>query len=89
MSVVLKKVKLVNENGLHARPATKVVETANKFSSNIVIIKDGMEVNSKSVIELLTLAACVGTQLTIKATGEDAEEAVNALYALIKSGFSE
>ena len=84
-----KKVKLVNENGLHARPATRFVETASKFASDITIAKDGQEANGKSVIEILTLGASVGTLLTITAVGKDAEEAVKALCNLIKNRFLE
>lgn len=84
-----KKVKLVNENGLHARPATRFVETATKFASDITVTKDGQEVNGKSVIEILTLGASAGTFLTITAVGKDAQEAVKALCNLIKKRFLE
>lgn len=84
-----RKVKLVNENGLHARPATKFVETANKFTSDVTITKDGQEVNGKSVIEILTLGASAGTFLTITAVGEDARQAVKALCTLIRNRFME
>lgn len=84
-----KRVKLVNENGLHARPATRFVETASKFASDITITKDGQVVNGKSVIEILTLGASAGTFLTITAVGNDAREAVKALCALIRNEFLE
>ncbi len=78
---------LSHENGLHARPATKLVETAGKFASEIFIAKDGIVVDGKSVIEILTLAAEQGAHLTITAKGEDAEKALKALVELIRSGF--
>ena len=83
------KVTLSSENGLHARPATKFVETALKFSSDISIAKDGVVVNGKSIIEILTLAAEQGTQLIITASGSDAEEAIETLIKLVKKGFKD
>ncbi len=83
------EITLPTENGLHARPATKFVETANKFESEITISKDGMLVNGKSVIEILTLAAEKGSRLVISASGEDAEQAVKVLVKLVESGFKE
>ena len=80
-------VVLTHENGLHARPATKLVEAAGKFVSDISIAKDGYVVNGKSVIEILTLAAEQGAHLTITAKGKDAAEAVKALAQLIEGGF--
>lgn len=82
------RVILPTENGLHARPATKFVETACKFASEIAIDKDGTVVNGKSVIEILTLAAERGARLLITAEGEDASEAIEALEKLVKSGFA-
>jgi phosphotransferase system HPr (HPr) family protein len=88
-AVFSKKVKLVNENGLHARPATRFVEAASRFTSDITITKDGQEVNGKSVIEILTLGASAGTLLTITAIGNDAEKAVKTLCNLVKNRFLE
>jgi phosphotransferase system HPr (HPr) family protein len=83
------KVVLPAENGLHARPATKFVETALKFSSEISITKDGIVANGKSVIEILTLAAEQGAHLLIRATGADAEEAAKTLAELVENGFKD
>lgn len=84
-----RKVVITNSSGLHARPATQIAELANKFNSEIYIHKDELKVNAKSVMEVLLLAATAGTELLIKAVGDDAEEAVKAIAELIESGFSE
>jgi phosphocarrier protein HPr len=81
------EVVLPTENGLHARPATKFVETASKFSCDVTLSKDGMVANGKSVIEILTLAAEQGSHLVICADGDDADEAVQSLSRLVQSGF--
>lgn len=83
------EVILPTENGLHARPATKFVETASRYASEITIAKDSMVVDGKSVIEILTLAAEHGTHLVIAAEGDDAQEAVEALARLVESGFKD
>lgn len=82
-------VELVNKYGLHARPAMQFSETARKFNSDIFLGKDGVEVNAKSIIEVMTIAAGRGTKLTIRAEGEDASEAVEALRQLVSSKFGE
>ena len=83
-------VKISNRLGLHARPATMFAETAARFESDIRIQRDNSEtIDGKSVMQMLMLAATNGTQLTIEATGPDAEQAVQALCDLIKSGFDE
>ncbi|HHT9124298.1 MAG TPA: phosphoenolpyruvate--protein phosphotransferase [Candidatus Brocadiia bacterium] len=84
-----RKVKIVNVNGLHARPATRFVEIANKFDSEIKIFAKGKEADGKSVIDLLTLAAEKGTELIITAHGDDAPEALDALRGLISDKFEE
>ena len=78
-----------NKLGLHARPAAVMVQTAAKFKSKVKIIKDGQEVDGKSIMGLMTLAACAGTALKITADGEDESAALNALAALIENGFGE
>jgi phosphotransferase system HPr (HPr) family protein len=83
------KVVLASENGLHARPATKFVETASRFTSDITISKDGVVVNGKSVIEILTLAAEKGAKLVIAADGPDAKDAIVVLKRLVASGFAD
>lgn len=73
------------EEGLHARPAAQFVKKAKEFASEIVVVKDGTEANAKSSLRLMTLGAKKGDKVTIRAEGDDAEEAVDALVALISS----
>ncbi len=82
-------VVLPNGNGLHMRPATALINKANEFRSEISISKGDHAVNGKSIMELLTLAAPKGTSLRIRAEGEDARSAVDAIVELIEDGFGE
>ncbi len=85
-----RRIKIVNSNGLHARPATLFVEMANKFSSEIFVGAENKEkVNGKSIIDLLTLGAKRGTEILITAEGKDEEEALDKLEGLIRDGFNE
>ena len=88
---VERTVKIQNKLGLHARPAAVLVKLANKFDSNIFIIKDGVEANAKSIMGVLMLAAECGSEVVIRAEGNDAKEAVKELAALVeyKFGFDE
>src|SRR3972149_4188851 len=87
--VLERKVKISNSNGMHARPATKFAEIANKYSSEIHVRTKNKEVEGKSVIDLLTLGAENGTEKVIYAKGIDAVEALDALEGLVKSKFEE
>jgi len=78
-----------NRLGLHARAAALMVKTANHFCSNIIIEKDGVEVNGKSIMGILMLAASKGTKVTLKAEGKDEEEALQTLGRLIENKFGE
>lgn len=83
---------IVNLLGLHARPAMQFVDLANQFRSQIIVRKDGpdpVEVDGKSVMQMITLEAIKGTPLRIQAEGDDAEKAVVELAALVESGFGE
>ena len=82
-------VEIVNRAGMHARPAAELVKLAGRFSSDIRIEKDGLEVNGKSIMGVLMLAAEKGSQIRLSATGTDAKDAVEALSNLIGSGFEE
>jgi phosphocarrier protein HPr len=82
-------VTIVNKNGLHARPAAEIVKAAAKFSSDIVILRDDLEVNGKSIMGVLMLAAECGSAITLRATGPDEAAAVDALAALISTKFGE
>ena len=84
-----KAVVIQNELGLHARAGTKFVQTASKFPCEITVVKGGNEVNGKSILSLLTLVAPKGTTITIRAHGEHAGDAVDALGTLIDDKFHE
>ncbi len=78
---------MVNRLGLHARPAAEFVKVAGKFAAEIHVSKDNMEVNGKSILGVMTLAAECGSTLVLRAIGEDAEEAVEALAAVVGKDF--
>jgi phosphocarrier protein HPr len=78
-----------NERGLHARAATKLVQLAAKYPCDVVLDKDGHEVNGKSIMGVLMLVASKGTTLTIRAKGEKAAEAVAEIVKLVNDKFGE
>jgi len=80
---------IVNSLGLHARPAAIVVQTANRFRSDIQFEKDGLQINAKSIMGVLTLAAGKGSMVVVVCEGEDAAEALEALAKVFESGFGE
>ncbi len=84
-----RRVTILNTLGLHVRPSAEFARAAARFKSRVTVLKDGQAADAKSSIDLLTLAAVAGTELTLRAEGEDAQEAVNALAALIESRFGE
>jgi phosphocarrier protein len=84
-----RSVKIVNKNGLHARPAAEIVKTASKFTSDIIIVRDELEVNGKSIMGVMMLAAECGAEVTLRATGPDESAAVEAIATLITSKFGE
>ena len=81
--LIEKKLTIQNEQGLHARPAAIFVQIANKYESDIIVRKGRQEVNGKSIMGLLTLAAEKGAKLNIKANGPDAKEAIEELERVI------
>ena len=87
--LVEKKVMIQNELGLHARAATKLVQLASKFPCEITLVKDGHEVNGKSIMGVLMLVASKGTTITIRARGDRAGEAIAALAQLVADKFGE
>jgi len=87
--VVEKTMLIQNELGLHARAATKLVQLASKFPCELTVSKDGHEVNGKSIMGVLMLVASKGTTVTVRAKGERAAEAVDAIKALIDDKFGE
>jgi phosphocarrier protein HPr len=82
-------IQIINKLGLHARAAAKVVHAASEFDSMIFLGIEGEEVNAKSILGLLTLAATQGTPLTLRAEGPDEEEAVEVIATLFADRFGE
>lgn len=78
-----KDIVIKSKQGLHARPAALFVQIANKFDSDIFVIKDGEEVNGKSIMGILMLAAEKGAKVRLKAIGSDAEEAIAELEKIL------
>ena len=87
--MVSKTIVVENQVGLHARPATFFIQKSNEFKSSIWIEKEGRKVNAKSLLGVLSLGITKGTQIEIIADGDDEEEAVAALEALIESNFND
>lgn len=85
----VKDVTVANAYGLHARPAAEFVKLANSFKSEILVSRDGLEVNGKSIMGVMMLAAEKGVSLQIRAIGVDAQEAIEGLCALVARGFGE
>jgi phosphocarrier protein HPr len=84
-----REVKIINQLGIHARPAAEIVKTAGKFKSNIIIVRDDLEVNAKSIMGVMMLAAENGATIVLRAIGDDAEAALDALTAVIANKFGE
>jgi phosphocarrier protein len=80
---------IVNPLGLHARPAAQIVRLATTFGSDIWLEKDGMKVNGKSIMGVMMLAAECGSTIKVQASGDDAEQAIDAICGLVAEGFNE
>ncbi|EEF80903.1 phosphocarrier, HPr family [Methylophaga thiooxydans DMS010] len=80
---------IINKLGLHARAAAKFVTTASNFDADIKVSRDGRIVNGKSIMGVMMLAAAKGTQITVNAEGNDAQDALSALEGLINDYFGE
>jgi len=89
MSRLERTFEIVNTLGLHARAAAQLVQAANRFHSDITVEKDGLQVNGKSIMGVLTLAAAKGSQVLVACEGEDAPAAMEALARVIQAGFGE
>jgi len=87
--MVNKKIVIKNKLGLHARAAVKFMNLANRFASSVCIEKDGNEIDGKSILGILTLAATQGSKITLKISGPDEDRALDALEALIENKFNE
>ena len=89
MAVVERDARIVNPLGMHVRPGAEFVKVANKFKSAVEVHKDGVIVNGKSILGMMTLAAECGSTIRIKTDGADAEQAMAALLDLVAAGFHE
>ena len=87
--MIVKEVIIKNKAGLHTRPAASVVKLASRFKSDFYIEMQGVEINAKSIIGVMSLAAPKGTRLTLKLDGEDADEAARQLVEFFEQGFGE
>lgn len=87
--MIEREVIIKNRAGLHTRPAATLVKLAAKFKSDFFISKDGLEINGKSIIGVMTLAAEQGATMLLRFSGEDEEEAVKAIVNLFEQGFGE
>ena len=89
MPVIERTATIVNPLGMHARPAAEFVKVASRFRANVEVKKDDLVVNGKSIMGVMMLAAERGAPLVIKTDGDDADEAMQALLALVADGFNE
>ena len=89
MAMVTRDLPILNQRGLHARASAKFVKCAEGFDASITVSKDGEKVPATSIMGLMMLAASIGTSITIEASGPQAQEAVEALAALVASKFDE
>jgi phosphocarrier protein len=87
--MIERTVRIVNKNGLHARPAAEIVKLASRYQSEITLVREDLEVNGKSIMGVMMLAAEFGSSLVLRAAGPDAEQAVSALSDLIARKFGE
>lgn len=78
-----------NKLGLHARAAAQFVKTANRFTSDVTVLRETTQANGKSILGVLTLAAAFGTTITVRCEGSDAEDAISELSTLVESKFQE
>jgi phosphocarrier protein len=84
-----RNVQIVNKHGLHARPAAEMVKAASRFKSDITISRDDLEVNGKSIMGVMMLAAEYGATITLRASGPDADDALDSLATLVATRFGE
>ncbi len=87
--MVEEELTIKNKLGLHARAASMLVELVSRYSSDVWIVKDGREVDAKSIMGIMTLAAAQGTRIKVRASGEDESRAVEGVRELIERKFDE
>ena len=80
---------VLNRAGIHTRPASQIARTASSFTSDVLLIKDTMEINAKSIMGVITLGATWKTELTCSCSGPDEKEALSAMKALFEARFEE
>lgn len=88
-AVLSRTITITNRLGLHARAAAKFVTLAERFGASVEVVKDGQAVSARSIMGLMMLGAGRGSQIELRAEGWDAKEALDALTALVESGFNE
>ena len=82
--MIREKIVILNENGLHALPASRFVKLAEKFKSDVKVMKDGVEVSGKSIMGILTLACEKGSKVTLTTKGQDEEQAMDVLRKILE-----
>lgn len=87
--MIEEKIKIINKAGLHTRPAATIVKLASKYKCEFYISKDGVSINGKSIIGVMTLAAEMGSELVLSFDGEDEKEAASEIADYFKRGFDE
>jgi phosphocarrier protein HPr len=87
--MIERETEIVNRLGLHARAAAKLVHTAGNFKSRVTVVKDGEEVDAKSILGILLLAAAQGSTITVRCEGDDEQDALKAVTNLIAERFGE
>ena len=87
--MIERRVAIVNELGLHARAAARLVRTAGEYRSRVQLVKDGEEADAKSILSVLLLAAAKGTELKVRCEGPDEQQAIDAVSRLIAERFGE
>lgn len=87
--MIEREIEIVNRLGLHARAASKLVHLAGSYQSDVLLVQDGEEVDAKSILGILLLAAGQGSRLVVRCSGPDEEEALDALTRLIADRFGE
>ncbi len=87
--MIERSVRIANRNGVHARPAAEIVKLAARFKCDITIVRDELEVNGKSIMGVMMLAAEFGSTVTLRAVGPDSDAAIDQLATLISSKFGE
>ena len=87
--MIKKKIKIINKLGLHARASSKLTQLASQFNSEIFLIKNSKKVSANNIMDILMLAASVGSEVELEVNGPDEKEAINKIEKLFKNYFDE